>query len=84
MEKGLKYIEDNEPITKLVSGFIMRGMNGLEFLKRVCRIHCIKDLMNYQNHHWNETKKCFEKSFDILTRRWPLKSLPEAMRQLHP
>jgi response regulator RpfG family c-di-GMP phosphodiesterase len=34
-EEGLKYIEENEPVAVVVSDFIMRGMNGLEFLKLV-------------------------------------------------
>ena len=46
----------------MISDFIMREMNGLEFLKRVCRINCVKGLMNYQNRYWDEAKKCFENS----------------------
>ena len=38
-EEGLKYIEENDPVTVVISDFIMREMNGLEFLKRVCRIN---------------------------------------------
>lgn len=34
-EEGLKYIEENEPVSVVVSDFVMRGMNGLEFLKLV-------------------------------------------------
>jgi DNA-binding NtrC family response regulator len=34
-EEGLKYIEENEPVSLVISGFIMRGRNGLEFLKQV-------------------------------------------------
>jgi hypothetical protein len=37
-------------------------MNGLEFLKRVCRSNCVKGLMNYHNREWDEAKKCFENS----------------------
>ena len=48
-EEGFKYIEENDPVTVVISDFIMREMNGLEFLKRVCRINCVKGLMNYQN-----------------------------------
>jgi response regulator RpfG family c-di-GMP phosphodiesterase len=48
-EEGLKYIEENDPVTIVILDFIMREMNGLEFLKRVCRINCVKGLMNYQN-----------------------------------
>ena len=31
-EEGLKYIEENEPVSVVILDFIMRGMNGLEFL----------------------------------------------------
>jgi CheY-like chemotaxis protein len=62
VEEGLKYIEDNEPVTVVILDFIMRGMNGLEFLNRVCRINCAKGLINYQNRKWDEVKKCFENS----------------------
>ena len=48
-EEGLKYIEENDSVTVVISDFIMREMNGLEFLKRVCRINCVKGLMDYQN-----------------------------------
>jgi CheY-like chemotaxis protein len=58
-EEGLKYIEENDHINVITSDFIMRAMNGLEFLKRVCRINCVKSLINYQNREWDETKKCF-------------------------
>jgi len=34
-KEGLKYIEENEPVSVVVSDFVMRGMNGLEFLKLV-------------------------------------------------
>ena len=40
----------------------MRGMSGLDFLKRVCRINGVKGFMNYQNREWDEAKKCFENS----------------------
>ena len=61
-EEGLKYIEENDPVTVVISDLIMRGMNGLEFLKQDCRINCVKSLMNYQNRDWHEFKKCFENS----------------------
>lgn len=34
-EEGLKYIEENGPVTAVISDFVMKGMNGLEFLKQV-------------------------------------------------
>jgi response regulator RpfG family c-di-GMP phosphodiesterase len=34
-EDGLKFIKENEPVSVVISDFIMRGMNGLEFLKLV-------------------------------------------------
>jgi DNA-binding NtrC family response regulator len=34
-EEGLNYIEENEPVSVVISDFIMRGRNGLEFLKQV-------------------------------------------------
>lgn len=61
-EEGFKYIEENDPVIVVISDFIMREMNGLEFLKRVCRINCVKGLINYQNREWDEAKKCFENS----------------------
>ena len=61
-EEGFKYIEEDDPVTVVILNFIMRKMNGLEFLKRVCRINCVKGLMNYQNCEWDQAKKCFENS----------------------
>lgn len=37
-EEGLEYIQENKPVSVVISDFRMEGMNGLEFLKRV-KIH---------------------------------------------
>ena len=34
-EEGLKYIKQNGPVSVVISDYLMRGMNGLEFLKLV-------------------------------------------------
>ena len=51
-EEGLKYIEENGPVSVVVSDFVMKGMNGLEFLKLV-------------KSHFPKTKLCLcSGSFD--------------------
>lgn len=34
-EEGLEYIKENSPVSVVVSDYVMKGMNGLEFLKLV-------------------------------------------------
>jgi response regulator RpfG family c-di-GMP phosphodiesterase len=34
-EDGLKFIQENGPVSVVISDFIMQGMSGLEFLKKV-------------------------------------------------
>lgn len=61
-EEGLKHIKENDLVSVVISGFNMRGMNGVEFLQQVKALSPI-------------TKRCLcSGSFDITTLKTKVKS----------